>query len=293
MPARSAAISQSVHRYNLKTDLSAHANPQRPSYACGKEGGLLLCTWPKGGALSLPFVYSNEVWTGIEYQVASHLMLLGTGEGRPGDRAHLPRPLRRPGAQSVQRIRMRPLVRPGDVILRAAAGLTGARYDAVDKVLHLEPRIAGDFRSFLATATGFGTVGVRGGKPFLDVKSGHHRRRRSTIVPLDRECSACRLIQRSSSLPAAIRASPPIASAGQPRQALEDAVRAASRRSARTVVRGHPVDPEGPRLHRRPGARHRDLSARSIPTLRSSSRKRCGSTPAMYSRGSRAIADRS
>ena len=66
-----------VHQHNLKKDLSEHANPQRPSFACGDEGGLLLCTWPKGGKLSLPFVYSNEVWTGIEYQVASHLMLLG------------------------------------------------------------------------------------------------------------------------------------------------------------------------------------------------------------------------
>jgi hypothetical protein len=50
--------------------------------------------------------------------------------------------------------------------------LSGARYDAVEKVLYLRPRIAGDFRSFLATATGFGTVGVRAGKPFLEVKSG-------------------------------------------------------------------------------------------------------------------------
>ncbi len=65
-----------------QADLSGHANPQRPSYACGDEGGLLLCTWPKGGELSLPFVYSNEVWTGIEYQVASHLMLLGPGRRR-------------------------------------------------------------------------------------------------------------------------------------------------------------------------------------------------------------------
>ena len=45
-------------------------------------------------------------------------------------------------------------------------GMTGARYDAVDKVLHLEPRVAGDFRAFLSTATGYGTVGVRAGKPF-------------------------------------------------------------------------------------------------------------------------------
>ena len=39
----------SVHRYNLKLNLSDHANPQRPSFALGNEGGLLLCTWPKGG----------------------------------------------------------------------------------------------------------------------------------------------------------------------------------------------------------------------------------------------------
>jgi hypothetical protein len=51
-------------------------------------------------------------------------------------------------------------------------GLSGARYDAVDQTLHLEPRIAGDFRSFLATATGYGTVGVRAGQPFLDVRAG-------------------------------------------------------------------------------------------------------------------------
>lgn len=28
----------------------------------------------------MPFVYSNEVWTGIEYQVASHLMMKGEVE---------------------------------------------------------------------------------------------------------------------------------------------------------------------------------------------------------------------
>ena len=42
-----------------------HANPQRPGFAGGREGGLLLCSWPKGGQLSLPFVYSDEVWTAL------------------------------------------------------------------------------------------------------------------------------------------------------------------------------------------------------------------------------------
>jgi uncharacterized protein (DUF608 family) len=66
-----------VYQNNLKTDLSEHVNPQRAGYAYGNEGGLILCSWPEGGQPTLPFVYSNEVWTGIEYQVASHLMLTG------------------------------------------------------------------------------------------------------------------------------------------------------------------------------------------------------------------------
>ena len=57
-PSKVASHLRAVHRHNLKKDLSEHANPQRPSYACGAEGGLLLCTWPRGGKLSLPFVYS-------------------------------------------------------------------------------------------------------------------------------------------------------------------------------------------------------------------------------------------
>jgi familyl 116 glycosyl hydrolase-like protein/glycosyl hydrolase family 116 (putative beta-glucocerebrosidase) len=170
--AKLASHLAAVHRHNLKRDLSEHANPQRPTYACGDEGGLLLCTWPRGGAPTLPFVYSNEVWTGIEYQVASHLMRLGMLEQ---------------GLEVVRACRDRYDGRVRDPFdeyecghwyARAMASyalieaLAGARYDAVDKVLHLEPRLAGDFRSFLSTATGYGTVGVRGGRPFFDVKAG-------------------------------------------------------------------------------------------------------------------------
>jgi hypothetical protein len=163
---------KAVHRHNLKRDLTAHPNPQRPSYACGSEGGLLLCTWPKGGELSLPFVYSNEVWTGIEYQVASHLMLLGMAEE---------------GLEIVRACRDRYDGRVrnpfneyecGHWYARAMSsyallqGLSGARYDALEKVLYLHPSIRGDFRAFLSTATGYGTVGIKSGKPFVEVKSG-------------------------------------------------------------------------------------------------------------------------
>lgn len=161
-----------VHRYNLKHDLRDHFNPQRPGYACGKEGGLLLCTWPKGGMLSLPFVYSNEVWTGIEYQVAGHLMMKGEVEK---------------GLEIVRECRERydgrtrnPFneIECGHWYARAMAsygmlqGLTGVRYDAVDKTMYVDSRI-GDFKSFISTDTGFGTIEWKQGKPVLNVVYGN------------------------------------------------------------------------------------------------------------------------
>src|ERR1700724_2642174 len=68
---------RAIFKNNFKTDLSQHANAQRPGYAMGSEPGLLLCSWPRGSKPTLPFVYSDEVWTGIEYQVASHLIAEG------------------------------------------------------------------------------------------------------------------------------------------------------------------------------------------------------------------------
>jgi hypothetical protein len=38
-------------------------------------------------------------------------------------------------------------------------------------------RFPGDLRSFLSTATGYGTAGVRSGKPFLEVRTRQAARR--------------------------------------------------------------------------------------------------------------------
>jgi uncharacterized protein (DUF608 family) len=162
----------SVYRYNMRHDLSGHVNPQRPSYAMGSDGGLLLCTWPHGDQPSLPFVYSNEVWTGIEYQVASHLMLAGMVEE---------------GLDIVRTCRERYDGRTrnpfdeyecGHWYARAMSsysllqGLTGIRYDAVDDILYIDSKIGDTFTSFLSTETGFGNVGLKKGEPFLEVKYG-------------------------------------------------------------------------------------------------------------------------
>jgi hypothetical protein len=70
---------ESIFRYNFRRSLLDHNNAQR-IYALGDESGLLLCTWPRGGRPDLPFVYSDEVWSGIEYQVAGHLIYEGLVE---------------------------------------------------------------------------------------------------------------------------------------------------------------------------------------------------------------------
>jgi hypothetical protein len=162
----------SVHKYNLKKDLSEHANPQRPGFALGDDGGLLLCTWPKGGKLSLPFVYSNEVWTGIEYQVASHLIYRGmvdegldivrTARSRYDGRFRNPFDEYECGHWYARALSSYALL----------GAWSGARYDAVDRVLTIAPPVKGDFKAFLSTATGYGHVGVREGKAFCDVVSG-------------------------------------------------------------------------------------------------------------------------
>jgi hypothetical protein len=131
----------------------------------------LLCSWPKGGKPSLPFVYSDEVWTGIEYQVASHLMLMGKVKE---------------GLEIVRLCRNRYNGKSrnpfneyecGHWYARAMSSygmiqsLTGLRYDAVDSKLYIDSRI-GDFTSFISTATGFGTVKYKAGKAELNVVYG-------------------------------------------------------------------------------------------------------------------------
>lgn len=54
----------------------------------------------------------------------------------------------------------------------AALCLRG-RYHAVDKTLYLAPPLDGDCRAFLCPATGYGTVEIKHGKPFLDVRDHH------------------------------------------------------------------------------------------------------------------------
>jgi hypothetical protein len=150
---------QAIFQNNFKTDLSQHANAQRPGYAMGHEPGLLLCTWPRGGKPTLPFVYSDEVWTGIEYQVASHLIAEGfVKEGLTIVKALRTRydgRIRNPWNE----------YECGNYYARAMASyallgaLAGFRYSAAQRTLWFGPPLPiRPFKTFFSAASGFGTI---------------------------------------------------------------------------------------------------------------------------------------
>ena len=126
-------------------------------YALNEEGGLLLCSWPENGRPRLPFVYSDEVWTGIEYQVASHLIFEDYIEE---------------GLNIVKAVRDRhdgyrrnPFneVECGHHYARSIAcwglliALSGFKYDMVEGEISFNPRISIDnFSCFFSTGKGWG-----------------------------------------------------------------------------------------------------------------------------------------
>jgi uncharacterized protein (DUF608 family) len=70
------AALRSIFKYNFKSDLTGWKHMPR-AFAGDKDKGLIICTWPKGGRPGHVMLYSDEVWTGIEYQVAAHMIYEG------------------------------------------------------------------------------------------------------------------------------------------------------------------------------------------------------------------------
>ena len=148
---------ESIFKYNFRPDLSEHDSVQR-TYALNDEAGLLLCTWPNGGRPAYPFTYADEVWTGIEYQVAGHMIYEGMLEE---------------GLSIVKGVRDRHdgIARNpwnefecGHHYARAMASwslitsLTGFHYSAPDKCIAFGPKVdAADFKSFYSAGSGWGT----------------------------------------------------------------------------------------------------------------------------------------
>jgi non-lysosomal glucosylceramidase len=147
----------SIFKNNFRAPVGDFNNVQRV-YALNDEAGLLLCSWPHGNRPALPFVYSDEVWTGIEYHVAAHLIYEGwVDEGLTIVKAVSDRYAgnnRNPWNQ----------IECGHHYARAMASwsvklaLDGFTYSLPDDKLGFAPKINNaEYTAFWSTGTGWGT----------------------------------------------------------------------------------------------------------------------------------------
>lgn len=163
---------KNIFKNNFFQSLENHVNPQRPSYAFSNEAALILCTWRNGKEPFIPFPYSKEAWSGVEYAFASYLLMKGyKDEALTIVKAVNKRydgKYRNPFAE----------VEAGRFYARALSSYalitaySNARYSAKEKTLYLKaPK--GDFHHFFASSGSYGIVGVREGVPYFDVVSGN------------------------------------------------------------------------------------------------------------------------
>jgi uncharacterized protein (DUF608 family) len=175
------AALRSVFKYNFKSDLTGWKHIPR-AFAGAKDKGLIICTWPKGGRPGHVMLYSDEVWTGIEYQVAAHMIYEGLIEEglaivkAARDRYDgVPRP-------PIQRNPWNE-IECGGHYARAMSSwslllaLSGWEYDGPRRALRLAPKQTPDnFKGFWCGPEGWGLLAQRsevsGQRSEVSVKSG-------------------------------------------------------------------------------------------------------------------------
>jgi non-lysosomal glucosylceramidase len=148
---------RSIYRHNFRSDLLDHEAVQR-IYAVNDDGGVLIATYPSGKRPEIPFPYFAEVWTGIEYQLAAHLIY----EGMLNEGLNVVETVRRRHDGE----RRNPWNEPecGHHYARAMASwavllaLNGFQYSGPEKRLVLTPRMRGSsVRSFWTLPSGWGS----------------------------------------------------------------------------------------------------------------------------------------
>ncbi|MGQ9854222.1 MAG: GH116 family glycosyl-hydrolase [Candidatus Oleimicrobiaceae bacterium] len=176
---------KSIFDYNWRRPLGDFANVQRV-YALNDEAGLLLCSWPFGNRPLLPFVYSDEVWTGIEYQVAATLIYNGwVDEGLAivkGARDRYDGVRRNPWDE----------IECGHHYARAMASwalllaLSGFSFDGVVGHMCFAPAInQEDFSCFWSTGSAWGTFSQRSGIATVQVLHGSLALTQLSLAPAD------------------------------------------------------------------------------------------------------------
>lgn len=157
------AALRAVFKYNFMSDLTGWPHAPR-AFAGAKDKGLIICTWPKGGRPGHVMLYSDEVWTGIEYQVAAHMIHEGLIEAgfaiikAARDRYDgIPRP-------PIQRNPWNEIECGGHYARAMSSGsflpvLAGWEYDGPRQAVRFMPRHTPEnFKAFFTAAEGWGSL---------------------------------------------------------------------------------------------------------------------------------------
>jgi non-lysosomal glucosylceramidase len=163
---------KSVYTNNFRLSLEDHFNPCR-NYAYENEAGLLIATYPEG--IRQPMVaapYAEEVWTGIEYMSASHLIMHGlVDEGMEIVRGvrHRHDGSRRNPWNDIECGSYYARSMSAWQLVNAFSGLSA---DFVSGVLTFAPKASGNYSLFWSAGKGFGKLTRHNGKVTLTVLGG-------------------------------------------------------------------------------------------------------------------------
>jgi uncharacterized protein (DUF608 family) len=154
---------RSIFKYNWIPDLTNWQHSPR-AFAGAKDKGLIIVTWPRGGRPPHVMLYSDEVWTGIEYQVAAHMLYEGLIEeglsiikGARDRYDGIPRaPIPRSPWNEIE---------CGGHYARAMSSwslllaLSGFRYDGITGQLQFAPNMTPErYKSFFCASEGWGSL---------------------------------------------------------------------------------------------------------------------------------------
>lgn len=168
---------RAVFKHNWRWDFADFRHRQRV-YADQHDKGLLNCTWPRGGRPANPILYCDEVWTGVEYQVAGHMVY----EGMLEEALTIVRGVRE--RYDGQRRNPWNELECGGHYARAMAnwslltGFSGYHHDGPQGLLCFDPVLQpDDFRSLFTVAEGWGSFSQhrQSGKQRNELRVDHGR----------------------------------------------------------------------------------------------------------------------
>ena len=171
-PQKVATALQSIFANNYRASLADHFNPCRV-YAYENEGGTLLCSYPEEThEPAVPAPYAEEVWTGLEYMAASHMI----GRGLVAEGLAIVRTARARHDGSNRSPWNE--IECGSYYARSMSSYalvnawTGLSFDQRSGSLGLAPKGDVDGVHFWSAGRGWGEIAVDGASATLTVKGG-------------------------------------------------------------------------------------------------------------------------